>query len=147
MCFSFLLLALVSAGRMFFLYTPGSDPSRVYYGTDTMAFPILLGMFLGAVRQAYPRLRLPNSKTGLRPIFSLFVLLLGILFFTIDGRLPFLYQGGMFLISLLFTVMLHIMENLKYKQQISQTHLLSLLGKKSYGIYLWHYPIMVLALI
>ena len=53
MLFRSLLLALLSAGRMFMLYTPGEDPSRVYYGTDTMAFPLFIGIFLGAVRQQY----------------------------------------------------------------------------------------------
>lgn len=148
MCFTFFALALLSAGRMFFLYTPGGDPSRVYYGTDTMAFPLLLGIFLGALRQAYPKLRLSQRRVGIIPFFSLFVLTLCLLFFTIDGQSAFLYQGGMFFISLFFTGMIHMIENRKTTGEIlPHIPLLSLLGKKSYRIYLWHYPLIILALI
>ncbi len=147
MCFAFLLLALLSAGRMVFLYVPGNDPSRVYYGTDTMAFPILLGIFLGAARQAYPSLRLPRRDGAPLPFFSIFVLILCVLFLTIDGHLPFLYQGGMFFISLFYAGMIQLIENQRCARELLPgSPLLSLLGKKSYGIYLWHYPIMVLSL-
>lgn len=154
MCFAFLLLALLSAGRMLYLYVPGGDPSRVYYGTDTMAFPILLGMFLGALRKEYPGLQLPrrgNDALGTGhplPLFSVFVLILCILFLIVDGQFPFLYQGGMFLISLFYAGMIHLIENQQNTRELlPRIPLLSLLGQKSYGIYLWHYPIMVLALI
>ena len=36
-------LAVVSAAAMMVLYNPALDPSRVYYGTDTRAFALLLG--------------------------------------------------------------------------------------------------------
>ena len=62
MCFFFLLLALLSASKMYTLYTPGEDPSRVYYGTDTMAFPLFLGMFLGAFGENYSSLARYVSK-------------------------------------------------------------------------------------
>lgn len=52
-----LVLALVSAGAMAVLYNPAVDPSRLYYGTDTRAFSLLLGAWLafipeGAMRPA-----------------------------------------------------------------------------------------------
>lgn len=147
MCFVFLLLALLSAGRMLLLYTPGEDPSRVYYGTDTMAFPLLIGMFLGAVRQQYDRLCFFAEKETLA-LFGIFLLIICILFVTVDGRYSFLYQGGMFLVSLFFAAIIDIIE---YQETTIgkrlDTSWLSLLGKKSYGIYLWHYPIIILALI
>ena len=46
-------LALLSVFAMILRYVPGQDPSRVYYGTDTMAFNVLLGILLGALRQNY----------------------------------------------------------------------------------------------
>ena len=48
-CFLFALLAILSFAAMLMLYHPGKDPSRVYYGTDTMGFSLFLGMFLGAL--------------------------------------------------------------------------------------------------
>lgn len=147
MCFVFLALALLSAGRMFMLYTPGEDPSRVYYGTDTMAFPLLIGMFLGAVRQQYKSLsRRVKKNTAAR--FVIFFLVVCALFVTVDGQSPFLYQGGMFLISLFFAYLIHMIENQEERtDSLPKPTFLSLLGDKSYGIYLWHYPLIVLALI
>lgn len=146
MCFVFLFLALLSAGRMQFLYTPGEDPSRVYYGTDTMAFPLFIGMFLGAVRQQYNTLCFFTEKKAYTA-FPVFVMIICILFITVDGQYHFLYQGGMFLISLFFAVMIDMIENQETSiGSLLDTSWLSLLGKKSYGIYLWHYPIIILAL-
>ena len=143
MCFIFLLLALLSAGKMFFLYSPGTDPSRVYYGTDTMAFSLFIGMFLGAVRQQYRSLCFSVKKNA-SLTFSILLLVICALFVTVEGEYQFLYQGGMFFISLFFACILHIVESQK---SMPEPAFLSLLGRKSYGIYLWHYPLIILALI
>ena len=148
MCFLFLLLALLSAGRMFLLHTPGGDPSRVYYGTDTMAFPLLIGIFLGALREQYDRLCFSISKKASLILLGIFVLTIITLFFTVDGQNNFLYPGGMFLISLLFAVMIQMIVNQEeYLGNLLENTALSFLGKKSYGIYLWHYPLIILGLL
>ncbi|HBM74600.1 MAG TPA: acetyltransferase, partial [Clostridiaceae bacterium] len=41
--------SLLSAALMGILYNPATDPSRVYYGTDTRAFELLIGSFLAVV--------------------------------------------------------------------------------------------------
>lgn len=145
MCFLFLLLAIISAGKMLFLYTPGDDPSRVYYGTDTMAFSLLVGIFLGAARQQF-HMRLSFAGKALPAVLSFSVLVICILFITVNGQNPFLYQGGMFFISLFFAVIVNIIED--HRQVIgdlSGVSWLSFLGEKSYVIYLWHYPVIVIA--
>lgn len=147
LCFLFLALALISAGRMFFLYIPGEDPSRVYYGTDTMAFPLLTGIFLGALRHEYPgfRLSLRKKKTACF-LFGLFITTVIFLFLTIDGQSDFVYQGGLFGISIFFALMICLLEdNRQWFEHTLETSLVTLLGKKSYWLYLWHYPIAILA--
>ena len=52
-----LALAAVSALEMAILYDPATDPSRIYYGTDTRAFSLLLGAWLALVTN----LRLPRA--------------------------------------------------------------------------------------
>lgn len=145
MCFLFLLLALISAGKMLFLYTPGGDPSRVYYGTDTMAFPLLLGIFLGAAGQAWNTFW-PSAGKHAGLLFPAFLAALCILFVTIDGQFQFLYQGGMFFFSLFFACMIILIEKQDTLfRRLPNFPLFSFLGKKSYGIYLWHYPLIILA--
>lgn len=148
MCFLFLILALISAGRMYFLYTPGGDPSRVYYGTDTMAFPLFTGMFLGALREQYPLLSSAVRKKENALFLSAgFVLVLCVLFVTVEGRSDYVYRGGMFWITIFFACMTAVVENMGAVMGDSlDRSFISWLGKNSYRIYLWHYPIIILAL-
>lgn len=146
MCFFFPLLALLSAGWMFFLYVPGSDPSRVYYGTDTMAFPLLIGISAGVLKQQ--GYLLPFSLSRQKEIFlaALFFLITCLLFFTVNGQNRFVYQGGMFVISLFFAIMVCFFKNHgKILECLPGTCLISWIGKQSYYIYLWHYPLIILA--
>lgn len=146
MCFLFLILALLSAARMFFLYTPGGDPSRVYYGTDTMAFPLLTGMFLGAFRRQFPQLSFSvRQKESAMLIFASFIFIFCILFVSVDGRSDFVYQGGMFWISVLFAVITAMVEDQgDVMGDRLERSLISWIGRKSYLIYLWHYPVIIL---
>lgn len=146
LCFVFLGMALLSAGRMMLLYVPGQDPSRVYYGTDTMAFPLLLGIFLGAFRKQYPKIRFTLSEKKNAAILSgIFIIIVNILFLTVDGQSNFVYQGGMFLISLLFAAIICLLEdNRGHLDDLLETSLVAWLGRHSYPLYLWHYPVAVL---
>lgn len=147
MCFVFLLLALLSAGSMSFLYTPGTDPSRVYYGTDTMAFPLLIGIFLGALRQQYNNLVFHIGRKQFIALSGAFALITCLLFVLIEGKRSFLYLGGMLFISLFYAAMILIIENGETANgNLPGSTFLSLLGEKSYPIYLWHYPIIYLTL-
>lgn len=46
------------------LYQPGADPSRVYYGTDTRCFELLIGCWLALV---WPMKRLSSQKLAAKP--------------------------------------------------------------------------------
>lgn len=147
MCFFFAVLALLSASRMFYLYIPGGDPSRVYYGTDTMAFPLLIGMFLGALRSQYEQLCFSVSRQTIYAVFFCFLLSLCALFLLIHGQNDGLYRGGLLLISLFFAGFINLLENQEAAATaLSDAPLLYLLGQKSYQIYLWHYPVVTLVL-
>lgn len=148
MAFFFLGLALLSAGKMFFLYTPGTDPSRVYYGTDTIAFPTLLGIFLGAALQGSPHRVTLSAKQKKILTYSFYVCLSAtiIFFFTVNGQNAFIYKGGMFFISIIFMFMVYITGNNQIGLGIQmETFPVSIIGKKSFLIYLWHYPIIQFA--
>lgn len=50
--------AAVSALAMALIYVPGTDPSRVYYGTDTRLFALLIG---AALAVAWPSQKLNDN--------------------------------------------------------------------------------------
>ena len=56
-----LVLAVASAVLMAVLFTPGRDPSRVYYGTDTHATGLLIGALL-AFAWPLSRARRPRGR-------------------------------------------------------------------------------------
>lgn len=141
MAFCFLGLAILSAGRMFWLYTPGADPSRVYYGTDTIAFSVCLGIFLGAITQEKKKKEV-SLKAG-KNLFYLCLFLTLVLFVFVDGQNAILYQGGMFLCSLMFMIMAYLIGNPQIGIGKKAEKLwFSKAGKWSYFIYLWHYPLI-----
>lgn len=141
-------IALVSALAMALIYIPGHDPSRVYYGTDTRAFALLLGAALAMV---WPSGRLSAELTGAKRlaldgagIFGLLVVLWMI--FRTNQYQPFLYQSGLLIFSVAAAVLVAVLAHPASRLSgLFGWGPLCLLGKWSYGIYLWHYPIIVLS--
>ena len=140
------VLAFLSGLLMLMIYVPGEDPSRVYYGTDTRIFALLFGSVLGILHQNYNRKTLTaKNQTTLNIVSLLMVIITVILFFVMNGENPSTYQGGLFLSTLFFIVLLHFITN----DQLSIGYLLdnpvfSWIGARSYEIYLCLYPVMFL---
>ncbi len=143
-----LALTLVSAVLMAVLYDPNGDPTRVYYGPDTRAFAPLLGAWLGLAWPLGGRpVRLDASRHTVRsaPLFLLgplgLVALVIIMVFA-QSTSAFLFRGGM-LLAALFSVLL-LAGSLEARSPLAR--ILSLppltwIGKRSFGIYLWHFPL------
>lgn len=144
-CWLFGVLALLSVYKMLHKYIPGEDPSRVYYGTDTMAFNIFLGILLGVMRQKYSFCRVTFSTFWRHICVVLSTCTILILFHFVYGTDSLLYQGGMFVISVWYMLLINFIEN--HKKAVTNSfcaNCLAVVGKYSFYLYLWHYPILVL---
>lgn len=145
------LLALVSAGLLPYGYAEGMSVTRLYYGTDMRLFSLLLGAVAGLAQAGRQQgLRLPGghgmayeaaAAVSFPVLFA--VTLWGYL--SVDGQAPFLYEGGMLVFSLVFLVMiLELGAGVLPFEGLLEHPLLRWFGRRSYGIYLWQYPVIYL---
>lgn len=141
-----LVVAAASLIAMAFLYVPGTDPSRVYYGTDTRAFGLLIG---AAFAIFIPSRKLAESLgrvSVLLDVIGAIGLCISLcMIASVDKYDDSLYRGGMLVLSVASGLVIvasaspfsKIGKFLSWKP-------LRWIGIRSYGIYLWHYPVQVL---
>jgi peptidoglycan/LPS O-acetylase OafA/YrhL len=130
-----------SAIWMAVLAHPGTDPSRVYYGTDTRAQELLAGAALALVMAMVGRRLLPRASivAGVPALLALFVL-----FEVVDDRTSWLYEGGLVLVSglVLLVVVAAVQPSGLVRRGLAARPLVAV-GLISYGLYLWHLPVYV----
>ncbi len=100
------LAAAGSAVAMLLLYQPGMDPTRVYEGTDTRAFGLLIGAMLALAwpsgkqaRRAQRARRASwrgsrSTSSGLAGLAGI-----GVMIWRVGEYSPFAYRGGLVLLS------------------------------------------------
>jgi peptidoglycan/LPS O-acetylase OafA/YrhL len=143
-----LAAAGLSAWAMARAYHPGSDPTRAYEGTDTRAFGLLVGAALAMVWPARIPERPPGARmTGLLDAAGI-AGLVGIvaLVWRTDSFSALLYPGGFVLLTFATAVVVAAVVNPRSRLGPALGCApLRWIGVRSYGIYLWVWPIVVLA--
>lgn len=140
-------LAAVSAILMAVLFTPGQDATRVYYGTDTHAFGLMIGaaMAVSAASQSwnlfaqrwYARSRVLLGVVGLVGLV--------LLMFWLDPSSSFAYRGGILLASLCTAGVIGAFPGERnVLRSFFDLPPLVWIGQRSYGIYMWHWPVILL---
>jgi peptidoglycan/LPS O-acetylase OafA/YrhL len=144
-----LAVAAASAAGMGLLYasSPNGDPTRVYDGTDTRAFALLIG---AALAMGLPRNRaFAPITTGAARLLNVVggAALVGIfaMFWLTNQYEPSLYKGGMVVLAALTALVIGVTVHPGSRlRSILGWEPLRWVGERSYAIYLWHYPVIVL---
>lgn len=142
-----LLGTIGSALAMAYIYEPGMDPSRVYYGTDTRAFALLIGAGLAVVWPSMKQSELikHNKRVLLDSIGVLGLFLVLIMIWQTSEYDTFLYGGGLLLLSVLSAVVIAVLAHPDSRlAKLIGCRPMRWLGVRSYSLYIWHYPVIVL---
>ena len=132
--FSAILLAIVGWND------PGS--ARAYYGTDTRVQALLLGAALALAGASVLR-RVPRERRD--PLAATSIVVLVVLFVVLDGNSVWFARGGATLTAVVATVLVATLVRPgadRVKAALSVTPLVAL-GRISYAVYLFHWPIFL----
>jgi peptidoglycan/LPS O-acetylase OafA/YrhL len=141
-------LGVLSAALMAVLFDPNVDPSRIYYGTDTRLFDLMAGATLAFVAASRPQ---PGRKSRrmLHRTGPLAAIALAVFWVTAGtpGGLPrnFMFEGGFLVCAGLAALVVadaRLVQPGRFARMLAARPL-HFLGTISYGIYLWHWPVIV----
>jgi len=133
-----LLVALASALQRASLHELGALPVRTYYGIDTRADALLIGCAT-ALCVSWGFVRASRFKLFLIPA----LLLIGFCMALTGYGSSFMSLGGFTLLACATAVVLInvVLSPISRTRAVLEWRLLVWVGRISYGLYLWHYPV------
>lgn len=149
---AFLSLMIIMAIGSFLLQNflfDEHNASRVYYGTDTRIYTIIIGV-LGYYFRPIDFLKSRANTTKFLLINLGGILSLGAFIFFVLNASEFynwVYRYGFLLFALNSLILIYTVgsDSNIITKIFSKFQLLLLAGKYSYGIFLWHYPVIILS--
>ena len=139
--------ALLSTGLMAYFYIPDTDPSRVYFGTDTRASALLIGSLVAFLVREKTENFSTTQFHSLSFVASLSAIGLALFCIFTNSADAFLFQGGFLIVSLLTAVLISSCFVMAKQPQFSLILWLlccapmRFIGIRAYGFYLWHWAI------
>lgn len=144
--FSMLLSGSVISAICLAVYFDPTNINRAYYGTDTRLFAILLGASLAYI---WPSNHLkvalaPKNQHFLNTVSFISLILLVVGFVTLNGEDKITYFGGMYLFTISASFFVATIVHPKtWLVKILDNQVFNWIGTRSYGIYLYQYPVLV----
>lgn len=159
-CVATAAMAMASAAAMAILYDPEGDTARVYYALDTRAAELLVGSLMAIATLGQGLSKAVTVLPGLKHDDGEAERLrkceriagpvalggLALLFFFANGRGAFAYRGGLLLAAVLTAALLGVLSEPEpsLMARVLGMRPLAALGKRSFSIYLWHYPLLLI---
>ena len=137
------VLIAASAGLMAALYVPGRDPSRVYYGTDTRAQALLVGAVVGILLFMHGPVRSRAARLAVRLAATVGAGYTLWLFWRMSEQSDRLYEGGFLLVAVAVSAVIVsvVQPDRGLLGRVLSVAPLRWVGRISYGLYLWHWPV------
>ena len=139
--------ALASAVWMSVVFDPANPQTipRAYYGTDTRAFALLLGIVMAIVCHWYgdPRTKLGHWATQLMGLLATAVFVY--LMFTTSEKTGWMFQyGGFFLVAVLSVLMTRAVSMpTGWLHWIYENRFFRWAGRLGFGLYLYHWIVLI----
>lgn len=140
------IIVLLSHSLVFYLYEPGADPSRVYYGIDTRFAGFAAGITLYYLQKVFTAKFATEGLSG-KLLNGLAVLSLSgmlILAVTVQDSWDTTYLVWMPFFTMLSMLTIHLIKRrVTFLEKLFDQPILAAMGQRSYTYYLWYYPVIV----